>query len=176
MPTHWNIIIVLQLYGLTSTLPSADDNFLSAEGILGNIQMTHGPGRCCTSISKHAHTPSRQRTEHQHSSTVVWFDVTKRRRHWVLYRPKGFRLAKIQMMVEDGRLSRGDEGSLAYQIRPFVEAGGWIQCRGGLWQRCIIYLLKAYSPVNRIGSPQGFSLNKIWHKLNTIQNVHILQT
>ena len=39
-----------------------------------------------------------------------------------------------------------------------------------------IYLLKAYSPVNRSGSPQGFSLNQILHKLNTMQNMDILQT
>ena len=31
--------------------------------------------------------------------------------------------------------------------------------------------MKVYSPVNRSGSPQGFSLNKIWQKLKTIQNV-----
>ena len=37
------------------------------------------------------------------------------------------------------------------------------------------YLLKAYSPVNLTGS-QGFSLNQILQKLNTIQNMHILQT
>ena len=39
-----------------------------------------------------------------------------------------------------------------------------------------MYLLKAYSPVNPTGSPQGFSLNQILHKLNTIQNMDILQT
>ena len=33
-----------------------------------------------------------------------------------------------------------------------------------------------YSPVNRTGSPQGFSLNQILHKSKTIQNMHILQT
>ena len=33
-----------------------------------------------------------------------------------------------------------------------------------------MYLLKAYSPVNRIGSPKGFSLDQLLHKLNTIQN------
>ena len=37
------------------------------------------------------------------------------------------------------------------------------------------YLLKAYSPVNRTGSPQGFSLNQILQKLNTVQNMHISQ-
>ena len=39
-----------------------------------------------------------------------------------------------------------------------------------------IYLSKVYSPVNCRGSPQGFSLNQIWQKLKTIQNIHILQT
>ena len=39
-----------------------------------------------------------------------------------------------------------------------------------------IYVLKAYSAVNRTGSSQGFSLNQILHKFNTIQNMHILQT
>ena len=39
-----------------------------------------------------------------------------------------------------------------------------------------IYLLKAYSPVNRTGSPEDFSQVQILQKLNTIQNVHILQT
>ena len=39
-----------------------------------------------------------------------------------------------------------------------------------------IILLKAYNPVNRIGSIQGFSLNRILHKLNTIQNMHMFQT
>ena len=38
----------------------------------------------------------------------------------------------------------------------------------------IIYLfiegLYCYSPNNRTGSPQGFSLSQILHKLNTIQN------
>ena len=34
--------------------------------------------------------------------------------------------------------------------------------------------LKVYSPVNRTGSPQGFSQIKISHKLNTIQNVHVI--
>ena len=33
------------------------------------------------------------------------------------------------------------------------------------------YLLKAYSPINRTGSPQGFSLDQLLHKLNTIQNL-----
>ena len=36
------------------------------------------------------------------------------------------------------------------------------------------YLFMAYSPVNRTESPQGFWLNQIWHKLNTIRNMHIL--
>ena len=36
------------------------------------------------------------------------------------------------------------------------------------------YLLKAYSPVNRTGSPQGCPQVQISHKLNTIQNMHIL--
>ena len=35
----------------------------------------------------------------------------------------------------------------------------------------LIDWLKAYSSVNRTGSPQGFSLNQIFHKLNTIQNI-----
>ena len=39
-----------------------------------------------------------------------------------------------------------------------------------------IYLLKSYSLINRTGSPQGFSLNGILQKLNTIQKMHILQT
>ena len=39
-----------------------------------------------------------------------------------------------------------------------------------------IYLLKAYSLVNRTGSPQGFSQVQISHKLNTIQNMHITYT
>ena len=44
----------------------------------------------------------------------------------------------------------------------------------GLWQtELLIYLLKAYNPVNRTGSPQGFSQVQISHKLNTIQNMHI---
>ena len=38
-----------------------------------------------------------------------------------------------------------------------------------------IYLLKAYSPVSRTGSPQGFSQDQILHKLNTIQNMHSIQ-
>ena len=32
-----------------------------------------------------------------------------------------------------------------------------------------IYLSRAYSPVNRTGSPQDFSLIHILHKLNTMQ-------
>ena len=36
------------------------------------------------------------------------------------------------------------------------------------------YLLKTYNPVNRTGSPRGFSLNQILNKLNTIQNMHII--
>ena len=36
-----------------------------------------------------------------------------------------------------------------------------------------IYLLKAHNPVNRTGSPQGFSQVQSSHKLNTIQNMHI---
>ena len=39
-----------------------------------------------------------------------------------------------------------------------------------------IYLLKSYSPVNHTGSPQGFSQVQIPHKLNTIQNMHIIYT
>ena len=40
-----------------------------------------------------------------------------------------------------------------------------------------IYLLKAYSPASRTGTPaQGFSLDQILHKLKTIQNMNILQT
>ena len=35
----------------------------------------------------------------------------------------------------------------------------------------LIYLLKAYSPVNHTGSPQGFSQVQIKHKLNTTQNM-----
>ena len=38
------------------------------------------------------------------------------------------------------------------------------------------YLLKAYSSVNRTRSPQGFLPNRILQELNTIQNMHILQT
>ena len=38
------------------------------------------------------------------------------------------------------------------------------------------YLLKAFRPVDRTGSPRGFSLYQILHKLNTMQNMHILQT
>ena len=38
------------------------------------------------------------------------------------------------------------------------------------------HLLKAYSTVKRTGSPRGFSLNQKLRKLNTIQNMHILQT
>ena len=37
----------------------------------------------------------------------------------------------------------------------------------------VIYLLKAYSPVHRTGSPQGFSKVQVSQKLNTIQNMHI---
>ena len=40
----------------------------------------------------------------------------------------------------------------------------------------LIYLLKAYSPVNHTGSPQGFSQVQILRKLNTMQNMHIIQT
>ena len=36
-----------------------------------------------------------------------------------------------------------------------------------LFNAIIIYVLKAYSPVNRTGSPQGFWLAQILHKLNT---------
>ena len=39
-----------------------------------------------------------------------------------------------------------------------------------------IYLLKAYSLVNRTESPQGFSPNPVLQKLNTIQKMHIIQT
>ena len=39
--------------------------------------------------------------------------------------------------------------------------------------KLFIYLLMAYGPVNRSGSPQGFSRVQISHKLNTIQNMHI---
>ena len=38
----------------------------------------------------------------------------------------------------------------------------------------VIYLLMAYSPVNRTGLPQGFSQVQIAHKLNTIQNTHYI--
>ena len=38
------------------------------------------------------------------------------------------------------------------------------------------YLLKAFCPVNRTGSPEGFSQNQILHELNIIQNVLILHT
>ena len=37
----------------------------------------------------------------------------------------------------------------------------------------IYYLLTAYSPVSRTGSPQVFSQVQILHKLNTIQNMHV---
>ena len=37
-----------------------------------------------------------------------------------------------------------------------------------------IYWLKAYSSVNRIGSPQGVSLNQILLKLNTKENMDII--
>ena len=41
----------------------------------------------------------------------------------------------------------------------------------------VVYLLKAYRQVNnRTGLPQGFSLIQVLQKLNTIQNMHILQT
>ena len=40
----------------------------------------------------------------------------------------------------------------------------------------VIYLLNVYIPVNRTGSPQGFSLNQILQQLKTIQTMHILQT
>ena len=40
----------------------------------------------------------------------------------------------------------------------------------------LFYVLKAYSPVNRTGSPEGFSLNQTLHKLSTMQNILILQT
>ena len=56
-----------------------------------------------------------------------------------------------------------DEGRLGDGVR---------RTRRGLF----IYLLKTYSPVNRTGSPQGFSLNQILQKLNTLQSMHILQT
>ena len=36
-------------------------------------------------------------------------------------------------------------------------------------EQCVIYLLKAYSPINSTVSPQGFSLNQILHKLNKIK-------
>ena len=39
-----------------------------------------------------------------------------------------------------------------------------------------IYLLKPYSFVNRRRSPQGFSLDQILQKFNTIQNMHSIQT
>ena len=39
----------------------------------------------------------------------------------------------------------------------------------------IILYIEDYSPVNRTWSPQGVSLNQILHKLNTMQNMHILQ-
>ena len=35
-------------------------------------------------------------------------------------------------------------------------------------------LILFYSPANRTGSPQGFSQVQISHKLNTIQNIHII--
>ena len=41
---------------------------------------------------------------------------------------------------------------------------------------CIYWLKVDISPVNRTGSPQGFSLDQVLHKLITIQNMHILQT
>ena len=51
-------------------------------------------------------------------------------------------------------------------------------CRRLMKQLDTIYdhLLKAHSPVNRSGSPQGFSQVQILQNLNTIQNIHILQT
>ena len=38
------------------------------------------------------------------------------------------------------------------------------------------YTYTSYSPVNRTGSPRGFSQGQISHKLNTMQNMHITQT
>ena len=37
-------------------------------------------------------------------------------------------------------------------------------------------LILSYSPINRTGSPQGFSQVQISYKLNTLQNMHITET
>ena len=43
-------------------------------------------------------------------------------------------------------------------------------------QLLLLFVEGLYSLVNRTGSPQGFSLNQILQKLNTIQHMHSLQT
>ena len=48
-------------------------------------------------------------------------------------------------------------------------------CPAALQEVLLIYLLKDFGPVNRIGLPQGFSQVQLSHKLNTVQNMHIIK-
>ena len=66
-------------------------------------------------------------------------------------------------------------GAMAHQTHLKGKGVCWC-CRPiCLFIYLFIDLLKAYRPVNRTGSPQGFSQVQISHKLNTIQDYTLLK-
>ena len=55
---------------------------------------------------------------------------------------------------------------------PYIKLAGRLAHERSVAGHLIIYLLRAYSPVNHTGSSQV----QISHKLNTMQNMHITYT
>ena len=93
----------------------------------------------------------------------------KEQQHW----PDGF-IVDLQDTDSDGevpvltpvsRLGQFQQGAL---IDSWITVGA-MDSEGTI---IILYLLKPYSSVNRTRSHQGFSLNQILQKLNTMQNMN----